>query len=491
MAIKAKAQITLSAVVDVDSVYKYYKLQSSTASAPSVPTSYPPTGWTETEPSYTSGSTNTLYTVECNVFSDGTWSYTNVCKSSAYEAAKAAYNKATNAEKVATNYLNFSNNGLVVGNMTASSLGKNVLIDSEGVSIRDGSSVLSKFEDNSIILGQFADNSTIELCGGAGKIVAEGDSYYDWNDSLKFESKSLKLDSERYFQYAHKTSTDGGSIGEVKVSSDASWEQIYDDPDGDGISTKEDDGIRVGSSMDIEVIDNQNGKRLDAGMSVRGKISRNGAKADYDEVIGMIYARNWNTYDYNFLRVYPDKTTMDKDLDFTSNNTKIFSRKPDGSKVESFNLCNASGNIVLGYGNYEAGDGNTNVYGNDVYIGPKLGGGTYRPYYRPGDSITIDIYTAGFVTNANKEIWFTVPLCKPIIGVSTVTPSSINGFILRENDKYTHGSGASTYAKPSSYVGYLHGTNEGIKIKATFSNITNSVNNSPIGVRWSGKITFA
>lgn len=152
---------------------------------------------------------------------------------------------------------------------------------------------------------------------------------------------------------------------------------------------------------------------------------------------------------------------------------------------------NASGNTVLGYGNYDAGSGNTNIHGNDVYIGPKTVGGTYCPYYRPGDSIYIDIYTAGFVANDNKEIWFTVPLCKPVVGVSTVTPSSVNGFILREENSYTHGSGASTYAKPSSYVGYLHATNEGVKIKATFTTTTNSVNNSPIGIRWSGKITFS
>ena len=184
-------------------------------------------------------------------------------------------------------------------------------------------------------------------------------------------------------------------------------------------------------------------------------------------------------------------TTLDTSLYFTESNIKLYSKKPDGVTVEALNLCDSSGNTVLGYGNYDAGSGNTNIYGNDVYIGPKTGGSTYRPYYRPGDSISIDIYTAGFVTNANKEIWFTVPLCKPVVGVLTVTPSSVNGFILREGNSYTHGSGASTYAKPSSYVGYLHATNEGVKIKATFTTTTNSVNNSPIGVRWSGKITFS
>ena len=85
--------------VDVTATCRYYLLQASTLSAPSKPTQNPPSGsWSETEPSYTSGSTNTLYFVDLTVFSDGTWSYSAVSKSSAYEAAKEAYNKAQAAQ---------------------------------------------------------------------------------------------------------------------------------------------------------------------------------------------------------------------------------------------------------------------------------------------------------------------------------------------------------------------------------------------------------
>ena len=95
MAIKAQSQITLSCVVDVAATYRYYLLQASTLSPPDKPTKKPPgSNWSETEPSYTSGSTNTLYFVDLTVFSDGTWAYSSVSKSSAYEAAKEAYNKA-------------------------------------------------------------------------------------------------------------------------------------------------------------------------------------------------------------------------------------------------------------------------------------------------------------------------------------------------------------------------------------------------------------
>lgn len=99
MAVKASAIITLSHLVDIVSTTRYYKLQSSTAAAPSKPTANPPSGWSKTEPTYTAGSTNTLYFVDCTVFSNATFTYSDVSKSSSYEAAKEAYNKAQAVEK--------------------------------------------------------------------------------------------------------------------------------------------------------------------------------------------------------------------------------------------------------------------------------------------------------------------------------------------------------------------------------------------------------
>ena len=101
MTIKASASVTISIYRDTEAVTRYYKLVSSTASAPSKPTTNPPSGWDDTEPSYTSGSTNTLYFCDLTEFSDGTWAYSTVSKSSSYEAAKEAYNKAQNAQDTA------------------------------------------------------------------------------------------------------------------------------------------------------------------------------------------------------------------------------------------------------------------------------------------------------------------------------------------------------------------------------------------------------
>lgn len=99
MAIKASAQITISKVIDIYACYRYYKLQSSTLAKPDKPTTNPPSGWSDTEPAYVSGSTNTLYFVDCNVYSDKTFTFSEVSKSSTYEAAKDAWNKANNAQE--------------------------------------------------------------------------------------------------------------------------------------------------------------------------------------------------------------------------------------------------------------------------------------------------------------------------------------------------------------------------------------------------------
>lgn len=103
MAVKASVTITISKYRDTDSITRYYKLQASTAAAPAVPTTLTPSGWSTSEPTYTSGSTNTLYYTDCVVFSDGTFQYTDdgngkAVKSSSYEAAKEAYNKAQAAQ---------------------------------------------------------------------------------------------------------------------------------------------------------------------------------------------------------------------------------------------------------------------------------------------------------------------------------------------------------------------------------------------------------
>ena len=74
--IKASATVTIMRYRGTNSITRYYKLQSSTASVPAKPTTNShPSGWNDFEPS-------------------GTFSYSTVSKPSSYEAEKEAYNKA-------------------------------------------------------------------------------------------------------------------------------------------------------------------------------------------------------------------------------------------------------------------------------------------------------------------------------------------------------------------------------------------------------------
>lgn len=149
MAVKASVQITISKVIDIYACYRYYKLQSSTLAKPTKPTTNPPSGWSDTEPAYVSGSTNTLYFVDCNVYSDKTFTFSEVSKSSSYEAAKDAWNKANNAQNTADN-ANGKIDGLQVG-------GRNMLLGSSFDNLPQVDNTYTKYSNNSVKL--VADNT--------------------------------------------------------------------------------------------------------------------------------------------------------------------------------------------------------------------------------------------------------------------------------------------------------------------------------------------
>lgn len=110
MNVKAEEQITLSVINEVATINRYYRLQASDLAAPEVPTTFPPEGWNETEPSFDGDDASTLYFVDCTLFSNNTFSYSEVSKSSTYEVAK-------DAAKTASNYLDFTEDGLAIGDM--------------------------------------------------------------------------------------------------------------------------------------------------------------------------------------------------------------------------------------------------------------------------------------------------------------------------------------------------------------------------------------
>lgn len=102
--------------------------------------------------------------------------------------------KADEAAKTATNYMKFQNNGLVIGNMTAGTLGKNVLIDNDSVDIRNGDTVLASYGDDVIYLGKNGTGSIIDLCAGNATISADTDNGYSVGIKM-YSTGSINLDS--------------------------------------------------------------------------------------------------------------------------------------------------------------------------------------------------------------------------------------------------------------------------------------------------------
>lgn len=164
----------------------------------------------------------------------------------------------------------------------------------------------------------------------------------------------------------------------------------------------------------------------------------------------------------------------------------------NGTAWLNFQPKNTSGNTIVGYANYSGRSGSTNIYGVDLNFGVAniANPGTYRPYRRRGDTSTLTLRTAGYVTNGGKDISFWIPFSEPIIGSPTVTVTSGSGFVLRQGNAYTHGSSASTNVTPDSYEATATMLN-GVYVKAVFSNTTNVTNNDSIGIYWNGTITFS
>nr|WP_288823344.1 hypothetical protein [uncultured Mogibacterium sp.] len=167
MAVKGSATVTLSQYRDTESVTRYYKLQSSSMAAPDKPANVkpnePPAGWSKSEPAC--DITKTLYTCDVTVFSDKTTHVSDVSKSTSYEAAKEAWNKAqtaqntaTEAAKTADNYISADSTGIMVSENkgatkeTPSNATKNnVLITEKDVQIRNGQKTVSSYGDATII----------------------------------------------------------------------------------------------------------------------------------------------------------------------------------------------------------------------------------------------------------------------------------------------------------------------------------------------------
>lgn len=226
-------------------------------------------------------------------------------------AGKIEKSVVDNAAKTATNYLSFSSAGLVVGDMTADTLGKNVLIDSDSVDIRNGSTTLASFGATQITLGQNAEDSSIDLCDGAGTIstrTSEASTSWPKRNAILIDSQEIETESVRFVASTSNT------YGETSTPDIQRGTELY---------MIRSSGSESCARLKAEHKTTSSGAYTNSGISAMTYDAASTTRA-------MVYASDSANSNYNQVNVYPTKTTMSKNLvlngtTFTGKNKVLWS----------------------------------------------------------------------------------------------------------------------------------------------------------------------
>lgn len=464
---------------------------------------------------------------------------------------KKAYNAAIAAGKVATDYITQDKDGMTIGNKQYN---RNVRITPIEVAIRNGDTDLARFAETLIELGLSTDfvlqivNNAIRFVGSDGSAAIAHIGYgecnarnpeYDLDGDVTGIPEYIIL-SRPYYTLGSRSSdsTQTSDIGEWSIGAGENVLASGVDSVAFGCKTKAmgpcayAEGLESEATGECAHAEGNYCKATDLSAHAEGNATEaNGpyshaegiethahggashaggegtiAKGYAQTVIGMYNAVNdahlliignglGDESRQNALEVWADgslnsagSVRATENFVANSNNKGVFLRYTDKTVVNSL-LMNASNELCLGYGQYANGKP-TKIYGNDISLFVKSAGANVRPYYRKGDSISMSYYGAGFVSNNEKEIQFSISLNRPLIGSPTVTAASVNGLVIRQGGRYLYGSGGGSYAKPSKYSCSVQGNM--IVITATMNNNTNVITkNDTIGVYASIKVTFS
>lgn len=282
MAVKGSATVTLSQYRDTESVTRYYKLQSSSMAAPDKPTNVKPNetpaGWSKSEPAC--DITKTLYTCDVTVFSDKTTHVSDVSKSTSYEAAKEAWNKANNAAKVADNYVSVDELGVMISENTgttketpSTATKNNVLIIERDVQIRDGQNVIASYGKTTIIGDSNRNNITL-----TSDMISLNDGGFisATIEATKYTGETTK-DTELFW----------GNIADSHVRLGETWTVTYDMAGNIG-------------SVESVVLNGASGDTLTIPFNLAGPYgylrSGNSIKIHVDGTFGETTAIDWTSY---------------------------------------------------------------------------------------------------------------------------------------------------------------------------------------------------
>ena len=411
---------------------------------------------------------------------EGNINAANLNASNALSASNAAQAAVNDASKVATNYLSFNGNGLVIGDMTANTLGNNVLIDSDSLDIRQGTTVLASYGPEYIYIGKSNRKATIDLADGVARLYNEDNTNKDFSRFVIEADHSIKLNTKHgIFENVQYVNDSEASEATIHMETILPWdpESTQTVPLITLSATNYDSNATFYHSSYIQV--------ESKGITINN--DRGGDEASIIHLSG-----NQTYINTGMLEISASQPIFIHDNLAFPTTGKLFAWANDRiGYIPVFEGVSSSGNTVINYGGYLNKCGSTNIYGTDILLySANAGNSGYRPYFRAGDVITANlIHTAGFVSTKGTKVYFTIPLTRYVLGDPTVTFTSTTGFIIRQNGKYTHGSDSNIYVKPKSVEVTLN--NFGLRVNAVFSKATNAVNNAPCGIVWSGNITFS
>ena len=408
---------------------------------------------------------------------EGNINTANLNASNALSASNAAQSAVNDASKVATNYLSFNGNGLVIGDMTANTLGNNVLIDSDSLDIRRGTTVLASYGPEYIYIGKSNRKATIDLADGVARLYNEDNTNEDYSRFVIEADNSISLNTRNgIYQNTFYDNTAESASAFIHAETYIPWSESTEIKPIIKISANRRDSANTFYyASDIQMTTD----------SIQ--ISCNNSDG-FSNMIIKGHETYINTGRLQLAASEPIYIYSDMVL---PNSGKIYGYSTSGNLITAFEAQSSSNNVVINYGGYANNSSNTNIYGGDINIySANAGDSGYRPYFRAGDVITANlIHTAGYVSTKGTTVYFTIPLTRYVLGNPTITFTSTTGFMIRQNGKYTHGSDSGKYVKPKSVEVAVNSF--GIRVNAVFSNTTNAVNNAPCGIAWSGNITFS
>lgn len=178
---------------------------------------------------------------------------------------------------------------------------------------------------------------------------------------------------------------------------------------------------------------------------------------------------------------YGHGVSLKSDIVIPDGDTKGYMSLILQAMSDGFATAEANAKITLAAsGEIEATGTVVNIDANVIQF--TLPNGSFRPYYTAGDTVTITrMYCAGGVTGSGTNLYFYVPLAKPLVGVSKVTISNPTKAIITgrkiEGGYIAQEATVSSLGTPSC-VPYENGVTIGIKATSAYS----TKNNTPVTV---------